>query len=171
MAATLIGPAVTYGDIATGPKGPERFEPRAFVSGLPTAALNLQHDQERVLAEQPGGLTLTDSSREPSLTGRIAFRQCRGPDWSVGARWGASPWASSPFGNTRTPVRASDYRKLTSTTSGPGGPPRVSHPRPSSYANWIAAALVAVIPINRPLQCECIGEECGAIQFGAERLR
>ena len=50
----LIGPAVTYGDIATGPKGPERFEPRAFVSGLPTAALNLQHDPERVLAEQPG---------------------------------------------------------------------------------------------------------------------
>ena len=59
---TLTGPAVEYGAVAVGDKGPERFEPRAFVSGLDTAALNLQHDRERVLAEQPEALTLTDTA-------------------------------------------------------------------------------------------------------------
>ena len=162
---TLTGPAVTYGDIAMGPKGPERFEPRAFVSGLPTAALTLQHDSERVLASQPEALTLTDSPM------RLDLRAVLRPDGAEATlvRRGTLGGLSVGFvalrehqdGGERVITAAHlDHVALVDRPAYPGSTVELRQ--------LDTAAFVSVIPFDRPLQCECIGEECGAIQFGPE---
>ena len=56
----LIGPALVYGDVS--PSHRERFEPGAFVLGTGTRYLDVEHDQDRVIAHTAGGgLTLRDT--------------------------------------------------------------------------------------------------------------
>ena len=70
---TIIGAALSYGDIAVLPWGRERMVPGAF-GDLHDAdvVLNVQHRRDRPLARtQGGGLTLTDSTERLSITAEL----------------------------------------------------------------------------------------------------
>ena len=65
----LAGTANRYGEPARD--RPEMFLPGAFVSGLDSAALNLQHDREHVIAEQPDALSLTDTAHRLRIRAQL----------------------------------------------------------------------------------------------------
>ena len=66
---TLTGTAIGYGERAQDRA--EMFLPGSFISGLDTAALNLQHDREHVIAEQPDELAFTNSVRSLALRAQL----------------------------------------------------------------------------------------------------
>ena len=70
---TLIGTAISYGDIARLPFGSERFTPGAFGDlSKADAILNVQHDRAKPLARtQGGGLYLEDSSEALRIRAEI----------------------------------------------------------------------------------------------------
>ena len=160
---TLTGPAVRYGDIATGPKGPERFEPLAFVSGIDTAPLVLQHDVQRVIAGPTDGLTLTDGPL------RLDLRADLRPDSAEAqlVRRGALGGLSVGFVALEEHQDAGTRILTRAHLAHIGLVDRPAYPGSTVELRQLdAATFVAVVPIDRPLQCECIGEACGAIQFG-----
>ena len=65
----LTGQALVYGEQARD--RPEMFLPGSFKTGLDTASLNLQHDRSRIIAEQPGELTFTDTVHSLSLRAKL----------------------------------------------------------------------------------------------------
>ena len=160
---TLTGPAVRYGDVATGPKGPERFERRAFVSGVESATLNLQHDRERVLAEQPDALALTDTALALDL--RASLR----PDGaeSMLIRRGALRGLSVGFialdeqrqDGLRVITRAHlDHVALVDRPAYPGSTVEL---RQAFDRAWLDAR----IPVTQQLRCVCQGPTCDSVVF------
>ena len=69
----LEGTVVTYGEIAFGDYGPERFEPGSLEYG--DCILNIQHKRDRPIARTPDTLRLTDT--ETSLTLRADLPETR----------------------------------------------------------------------------------------------
>ena len=90
----LTGQAVPYGEAARD--RPEMFLPGSFITGMDTAALNLQHDRSIVIAEQPKNLTFTDGLRasicEPNCTQMVQLHV-----WLIVGRYGASQSNSWPW--------------------------------------------------------------------------
>ena len=159
---TLTGPAVTYGDIAQGPKGPERFEPRAFVSGLDTAMLNLQHDRQRVIAAQPDALAFTDSPLALDLRASLRSDGAEAQLVRRGALGGLSvgfvALREHRDAGTRVIARAHlDHVALVDRPAYPGSTVELRQ--------LDAAAILGVIPEGVDMQCTCQGPECGAVRF------
>lgn len=156
---TLSGPAVTYGEIATGDKGPERFEARAFRSGLDTAPLVLQHDRSRVLVERPA---FTDSALRLSLRARLPADGAEARLVRRGALRGLSVGFVALLERQEDGVRVIQDAHLDHVAL-------VDRP---AYGGSVVelrqledAAIVSVLPYGRSLECQCQGPECGAVRF------
>lgn len=159
---TLTGPAVTYGDVAQGPKGPERFEARAFVSGLDSANLVLQHDARRVIASQPEALAFTDTPQALDL--RASLR----PD---GAE--AQLVRRGTLGGLSVGFVAIEERQEAGVRVISGA--HLDHvalvDRPAYPASTVelrqldTAAFVGAVRYGTIMQCECVGDACSAVQF------
>lgn len=163
----LSGPVVTYGEIAQSPKGPERFEPRAFVSGVDTASLVLQHDGRRVIAEQPDNLLFEDTpvsldlraelppdGAEARLVRRKALR---------GLSAGFIALEERQQDGVRVITRAHLHHvALVDVGAYPGSKVELRQ--------LDTAAFVGAIPYQRLLQCECVGDDCGAVEFAPGSL-
>ena len=158
---TLTGTAIHYGQKAQDRA--EMFVPGAFVSGLETAALNLQHDREHLIAEQPNELTFTDTVR--SLAVRATLR----PD-SAEARLvarGALRGLSVEFVALEE-SRDNGLRVVTKAhLAGVGLVDRGSYLtddleiRQRMEKAW----LTATIPTGKTMECRCQGPDCQDVEF------
>ena len=156
----LFGRVIAYGERARD--RPERFLPRAFVSGIPEAPLVLQHDRSMVLVEAPQyahnaqGLELRTQlpprSAAASLVARGTLR---------GLSVGFHPLEERQEAGERLIVRAHlDHVGLVDSGSYPSS---VVEVRQAFDTAW----LKAMIPtgIGRPMACRCQGPDCDAVQF------
>ena len=158
----LTGPAVTYGEVATGPKGPERFEVRSFVSGLDTAALILQHDKASIIAEQPDGLAYTDGPLALDLRallrpgGAEARLVQRGTLRGLSVGFIALQEHRDDGGRVITRAHL-DHTSLVDRPAYAGSTVELRQ----NAAWWFEAG----IPYDKAMQCRCQGPTCDRVQF------
>ena len=158
---TLAGSAVVYGDESPGHR--ERFEVGAFVSGLPTAALNLQHDPQRRIAEQPDALTLTDTPLALSLRAVLRADSAEARLVQRRALRGLSVEFRAIEDETVNGVRVVKKAHLV----GVGLVDRPSYPRSTVEirAAMKDAWLSSRIRTKMPMECICQGPTCKQVVF------
>ena len=156
---TLTGPVIRYGEVGRGPRGRERFEPGAF-SPLPAAlALNLQHDEQRVITEAldvadgPEALTVATELREGSAELALVRR---------GRLRGLSVEFRALVERIENGVRVISKAVLMGVglVDSPAYPGSVVELR-AMRDSWLRAS----IPTGRRLSCECAGADCDSVEF------
>lgn len=161
----LTGPAVRYGDVASGPSGLERFAASPWRSGLDTAPLVLQHDRERVIATQPDALAFTD--RPASLDLRAVLPEDGAEARLVRRR--ALRGLSVGFVALEE-HRADGVRVITGAhldhvalVDRPAYPGSTVEIRQRMRDAWLRAT----VPFDTALVCTCQGGGCETVQFPA----
>ena len=154
----ITGPAVTYGEIAQGPKGPERFEPQAWRSGLDTAALNLQHDRDRVLDPAP---IFEDSVISLDMRAMLRREGAEAALVRRGALRGLSVGFVALEERTESGVRVISGAHLDHVAL----VDRPAYAGSTVELRQDLGFLGAVIPYNRDMECTCQGPECSAVRF------
>ena len=159
----LRGTVLRYGDVARGSKGPERFEARSLVSGVDTAALNLQHDLGRELASQPGNLRLTDSPTALELRAELdpggAEARLVRRRTLRGLSVGFIALQEHQDTGVRVIERAHlDHVSLVDRPSYPGSTVEI---RQAMADAWIKGK----ITYGRTMACRCAGPECPQVMF------
>ena len=158
----LHGTIISYGEIARD--RPEMFLPGAFVSGLDTGALNLQHDREHVIAEQSNGLTFTDTVRSLDLRAQLR------PDSAEARliRRKALQGLSVEF--VALEDRRDNGLRVVSKAHFAG----VALVDSGSYrsnlelrARMTDAWFLAEIPLGGSMECRCQGPDCTDVEFEA----
>ena len=157
---TLTGTALRYGERASD--RPEMFAPGAF-GPLGSLALNLQHDPEREVANTADGtLRLLDSDTELRIAADLREGSAELRLVRRGALRGLSVEFRSHAEHRREGLRVVERAELvgiglvdSGSYSGSGLELRALD----------EAALVSVIPFDRPMACECVGAECSAVEF------
>ena len=154
---TLHG-SIPYGVRATDRA--ERFAAAAFVSGLDTARLNLQHDSTVIVAEQPDTLTLSDGPQALEL--RADLRP--GAALSLlrrGRLTGLSPEFIAIDEHRADGDRIIDRAHL----AGVALVDSSSYPTTVELRQGADWWLSAQVPYNRRLQCTCQGGACDSVEF------
>ena len=159
----LSGPAVRYGDVAVGAKGPERMEAAVFVSGLDTASLVLQHDRSRVLASQPEALVLTDGPAALHLRAEFGAGSAEATlvrrRTLTGLSVGFVALEERRDGGLRVISRAHlDHVALVDRPAYPGSTVELRQAFEDAF-------LTAEISYGRRMQCTCQGGGCDSVSF------
>ncbi len=156
----LVGEALPYGERARD--RPEMFSPSAFVSGLDTAALNLQHDRERLIAEQPGALTFTDTPQSLRLKAELRPDSAEARLVRRGALRGLSVEFVALSERRERGVRVITEAHLDGVALVDLG----SYRTEVEVREWEEAWLTATIPTESELECLCQGGDCTDVEFG-----
>ena len=156
----LTGQAVPYGEAARD--RPEMFLPGSFITGMDTAALNLQHDRSIVIAEQPKNLTFTDGLRGLDLRAQLHPDGAAARLVDRGALRGLSIEFVALDETVDRRMRVIKVAHLAGVALVDSG----SYDTPVEMrARMKDAWLQASIPTERTMACECVGPDCTQVLF------
>ena len=157
---TLTGTAIRYGERAQDRA--EMFLPGSFISGLDTAALNLQHDREHVIAEQPDELAFTNSVRSLALRAQLRPDSAEARLVSRGALRGLSVEFVAIKERQDRGLRVISKAHLAGVGLVDSGSYRTEvEIRQRMAGAWFRAT----IPTERTMQCRCQGPTCTDVTF------
>ena len=154
----LTGTVMAYGDVARGPKGPERFEPYPWEAT--DAPLVLQHDRERVIVDRPDYIEsrsllelradLRPDSAEAELVRRRTLR---------GLSVGFVALEERMVAGVRVVSKAFlDHVGLVDR-------PAFSRSLVEVRQEFERAWLTGEVRYDAPLQCTCQGGGCDSVEF------
>ena len=156
----LTGEALPYGQPAQD--RPEMFVSNPWATGLDTASLNLQHDREHVIAEQPDALTFTESPRGLSLRAQLRPDSAEARLVARGALQGLSVEFVSLDETQDRGMRVITRAHL----AGVALVDRGSYDTTVELrARLDKAWFLATIYTSEPMACNCQGPECDRVQF------
>ena len=157
---TLTGTAIRYREEAQD--RPEMFLPGAFVTGLDAAALNLQHDSQHIIAEQPDALTLDDGAHSLRLSAMLRPRSAEATLVRRGALTGLSVGFVALGQRQENGVRVIDRAHLDHIALVDSGSYRSKvEIRQQMEKAWLRAT----VPYGQRMECTCMGGACDSVYF------
>lgn len=157
---TLTGTAIRYSERAQDRA--EMFLPGSFISGLATAALNLQHDREHVIAEQPDALAFTNSVRSLALKAQLRPDSAEARLVARGALKGLSVEFVAIEERQDSGLRVISKTHLAGVGLVDSGSYRTEvQIRQRMAGAWFRAT----IPTETTMQCRCQGPTCTDVTF------
>ena len=156
----LTGEALPYGERARDRA--EMFLAGSFVSGMDTAALNLQHDREHLIAEQPDSLTFTDTPRSLSLRAHLRPDGAEARLVARGALRGLSVEFVALDETDDRGMRVITRAHLAGVALVDAGSYRTDvELRAKMRKAWFTAS----VPTRSEMSCRCQGPECDRVKF------